>query len=104
MLTAGVKYNLVSESWVDHNRQFTMKVTVDGQDFEGTGWNKKSAKTEAAKSAVNKIFNILTVPSELFPLSLSWLIMAEFQHGLFLLLSFFCCFTCFCQLFKVFFV
>ena len=59
----------MSESGEGHNRQYTMKVTIDGQDFEGTGRSKKGAKIEAAKYALIKIFNILTVPSELFPLS-----------------------------------
>ena len=58
----------MSESGEGHNRQYTMKVNIDGQDFEGTGRSKKGAKIEAAKYALIKIFNILTVPSELFPL------------------------------------
>ena len=58
----------MSESGEGHNRQYTMKVTIDGHDFEGTGRSKKQAKNEAAKYALIKIFNVLTVPSELLPL------------------------------------
>ena len=77
LFTAEVKYEFVSESGEGHNRQYTMKVTIDGQDFEGTGRSKKGAKIEAAKYALIKIFNILTVPSELFPLSQRLFILAR---------------------------
>ena len=63
-----LKYELTNEGGEGHNRSYTMSVVVDEQTFEGTGRSKKMAKAEAAKYALIKVFNILTVPGELFPL------------------------------------
>merc|ERR550517_639738 len=38
------------------NRQFTVKVELDGQSFEGTGPSKKMAKQALAKAVLNKVY------------------------------------------------
>ena len=63
-----LKYELTNESGDGHNRSYTMSVAVDEETFEGTGRSKKLAKAEAAKYALIKLYNILTVPGKLFPL------------------------------------
>jgi ribonuclease-3 len=51
-------YSVVKEDGPQHDRMFTIKVTV-GKDNSGigTGKNKKTAEQNAAKSALEKIFN-----------------------------------------------
>lgn len=53
------KYIVVEESGPDHNRQFTIEVSI-GNDIvgKGTGRNKKEAEQNAASAAVQR-FNIL---------------------------------------------
>ena len=65
-----MKYELTNESGDGHNRSYTMSVAVDEETFEGTGRSKKLAKAEAAKYALIKLYNILTVPGKLLPLLL----------------------------------
>ena len=64
-----MKYELTNESGDGHNRSYTMSVAVDEETFEGTGRSKKLAKAEAAKYALIKLYNILTVPGKLLPLT-----------------------------------
>ncbi|MFM1865053.1 MAG: hypothetical protein RL677_833, partial [Actinomycetota bacterium] len=47
---------LISEAGPDHDKQFTAKVIVDGQEFgTGTGKSKKTAEQNAAKEAFEKL-------------------------------------------------
>ena len=57
-LRPGLKYEFVSELGESHAKNFAMSVTVDGQKFEGSGRNKKLAKSRAAQMALTKIFNL----------------------------------------------
>ncbi|XP_041371647.1 double-stranded RNA-specific editase 1-like isoform X2 [Gigantopelta aegis] len=57
-LRPGLKYEFVSETGESHSKCFTMSVTVDGTKFEGSGRNKKVAKSRAAQAALTKIFNL----------------------------------------------
>ena len=57
-LRPGLKYEFVSEAGESHSKCFTMSVVVDGNRFEGTGRNKKVAKSRAAQTALTKIFNL----------------------------------------------
>ncbi|XP_068101312.1 double-stranded RNA-specific editase 1 isoform X2 [Hyperolius riggenbachi] len=71
-LRPGLKYDFVSESGESHAKNFVMSVTVDNQTFEGSGRNKKLAKSRAAQSALASLFNMqldqtpsrLPIPSE----------------------------------------
>ncbi|MGA0077927.1 MAG: ribonuclease III [Candidatus Nanopelagicales bacterium] len=47
---------LISEAGPDHDKQFTAKVIVNGQEFgTGTGKSKKTAEQNAAKEAFEKL-------------------------------------------------
>ena len=47
---------LISEAGPDHDKQFTAKVIVNGQEFgTGTGKSKKTAEQNAAKEAFKKL-------------------------------------------------
>lgn len=51
-------YLVIKEAGPQHDRVFTIKVSVGGEYFGiGTGKNKKTAEQNAAKSALEKIFN-----------------------------------------------
>lgn len=54
----GLKYEFVSETGESHSKCFTMAVIVDGQTFQGSGRNKKVAKTRAAQAALVKVFGL----------------------------------------------
>lgn len=57
-LRPGLKYDFVSESGESHAKNFVMAVTVDCQNFEGSGRNKKLAKARAAQAALSTLFNM----------------------------------------------
>ncbi|XP_075873570.1 double-stranded RNA-specific editase 1-like isoform X1 [Nelusetta ayraudi] len=57
-LRPGLKYDFVSESGESHAKNFVMSVTVDEQDFQGSGRNKKLAKARAAQAALFALFNM----------------------------------------------
>ncbi|KAK1876556.1 Double-stranded RNA-specific editase 1 [Dissostichus eleginoides] len=57
-LRPGLKYDFVSESGESHAKNFVMSVTVDGQNFQGSGRNKKLAKARAAQAALSALFNM----------------------------------------------
>ena len=51
-----LSYELVSESGPDHNKTFTVKVMLDGEQIgEGTGHTKKEAEQFAAKSGIGAL-------------------------------------------------
>ncbi|XP_042369815.1 double-stranded RNA-specific editase 1-like, partial [Plectropomus leopardus] len=54
----GLKYDFVSESGESHAKNFVMSVTVDAQNFQGSGRNKKLAKARAAQAALSALFNM----------------------------------------------
>ncbi|XP_070174973.1 double-stranded RNA-specific editase 1-like isoform X2 [Littorina saxatilis] len=54
----GLKYEFVSETGKSHSKSFVMSVEVDGQKFEGSGRNKKIAKSRAAQAALIKVFGL----------------------------------------------
>uniref|UniRef100_A0A669EDJ6 Adenosine deaminase RNA specific B1a n=1 Tax=Oreochromis niloticus TaxID=8128 RepID=A0A669EDJ6_ORENI len=54
----GLKYDFMSESGESHAKNFVMSVTVDSQNFQGSGRNKKLAKTRAAQAALSALFKI----------------------------------------------
>lgn len=50
------KYEVVNESGPDHDKRFTMEVSVDGKSYgSGIGRNKSEAAQEAAKKALEQI-------------------------------------------------
>ncbi|XP_018560030.2 LOW QUALITY PROTEIN: double-stranded RNA-specific editase 1-like [Lates calcarifer] len=57
-LRPGLKYDFVSESGESHAKNFIMSVTVDAQNFQGSGRNKKLAKARAAQAALSALFNM----------------------------------------------
>ncbi|KAL4635630.1 double-stranded RNA-specific editase 1-like isoform X1 [Arapaima gigas] len=57
-LRPGLKYEFVSESGESHAKSFVMAVTVDSRTFEGSGRNKKLAKSRAAQAALAALFNM----------------------------------------------
>uniref|UniRef100_A0A3P9PYQ4 Adenosine deaminase RNA specific B1a n=1 Tax=Poecilia reticulata TaxID=8081 RepID=A0A3P9PYQ4_POERE len=57
-LRPGLKYNTVSESGESHAKNFVMSVTVDTQNFQGSGRNKRLAKARAAQAALSVLFHI----------------------------------------------
>ncbi|OWF40582.1 Double-stranded RNA-specific editase 1 [Mizuhopecten yessoensis] len=65
-----LKYDLVRESAEgvkEQDKTYTMSVEVNGETFEGTAKSKRLAKIEAAKEALDKIFNIKVVPESEMP-------------------------------------
>jgi double stranded RNA-specific editase B len=48
----GLEFKMVTQSGPVHAPTFTMSVTVNGQEFEGNGTNKKKAKQAAAEKAL----------------------------------------------------
>nr|XP_022330682.1 double-stranded RNA-specific editase 1-like isoform X3 [Crassostrea virginica] len=57
-LRPGLKYDFVKEHGESHAKHFVMSVVVDGIKFEGSGRNKKLAKSRAAQMALTKLFNL----------------------------------------------
>nr|XP_046218680.1 double-stranded RNA-specific editase 1-like isoform X2 [Oncorhynchus gorbuscha] len=57
-LRPGLKYDFLSESGESHAKNFVMQVSVDSQQFEGSGRNKKLAKARAAQAALSALFNM----------------------------------------------
>ncbi|XP_071320831.1 double-stranded RNA-specific editase 1-like isoform X2 [Trachinotus anak] len=57
-LRPGLKYDFVSESGESHAKNFVMSVTVNTQNFQGSGRNKKLAKARAAQAALSALFNM----------------------------------------------
>ncbi|XP_028428076.1 double-stranded RNA-specific editase 1-like isoform X1 [Perca flavescens] len=57
-LRPGLKYDFVSEIGVSHGKNFVMSVTVDAQNFQGSGRNKRMAKVRAAQAALFSLFNM----------------------------------------------
>jgi double stranded RNA-specific editase B len=57
-LRPGLKYDFVKEHGESHAKHFVMSVVVDGVKFEGSGRNKKLAKSRAAQMALTKLFNL----------------------------------------------
>uniref|UniRef100_A0A3Q0TB38 Adenosine deaminase RNA specific B1a n=1 Tax=Amphilophus citrinellus TaxID=61819 RepID=A0A3Q0TB38_AMPCI len=54
----GLKYDFVSESGESHGKNFVVSVTVDSQNFQGSGRNKKLAKARAAQAALSALFKM----------------------------------------------
>lgn len=53
--SVSIEYAIVSESGPDHDKQFTVAVTVNGRKLgEGSGKSKKDAEQEAAKTVILK--------------------------------------------------
>jgi len=49
-------YRLVAEAGPEHEKRFTVEVTLDGRTLgSGTGHNKKLAETEAARAALERL-------------------------------------------------
>ncbi|XP_052273794.1 double-stranded RNA-specific editase 1-like isoform X2 [Dreissena polymorpha] len=57
-LRPNLKYECISETGEKHTKQFTMAVTLDGVQFEGSARNKKLAKARAAQAALTQKFNL----------------------------------------------
>lgn len=57
-LRPSLKYDFVKEHGESHAKHFVMSVVVDGIKFEGSGRNKKLAKSRAAQMALTKLFNL----------------------------------------------
>ncbi|XP_028254341.1 double-stranded RNA-specific editase 1-like isoform X2 [Parambassis ranga] len=57
-LRPGLKYDFVSETGESHAKNFVMSVTVDTQNFQGSGRNKRLAKARAAQAALSALFNM----------------------------------------------
>ncbi len=52
-----LSYALVAESGPDHNKRFTVEVSLNGESVgQGTGSSKKRAEQEAARVAIEKLF------------------------------------------------
>ncbi|KAL8621759.1 hypothetical protein ACOMHN_061894 [Nucella lapillus] len=54
----GLKYEFVSEVGESHSKSFQMAVEVEGRRFEGSGRNKKMAKSRAAQAALSQVFGL----------------------------------------------
>lgn len=53
---AAPKYNVISESGPDHNKEFNVEVSVDGKPVaRGLGKSKSEAEQDAASSALNNV-------------------------------------------------
>ena len=57
-----LQYSLLHETGMEHEKVFTMCVTIDGEQYEGCGPTKQKAKYNAAKAAKRKTL-LLTVSS-----------------------------------------
>ncbi len=52
-----IRYTLVGEEGPDHNKQFRVEVSINGQTVgQGTGTSKKRAEQEAAKAALDSLY------------------------------------------------
>ncbi|XP_069031334.1 double-stranded RNA-specific editase 1-like [Embiotoca jacksoni] len=54
----GLRYDFVSENGESHAKNFVMSVTVDHQNFQGSGRNKRLAKARAAQAVLSTLFNM----------------------------------------------
>ncbi|KAG8185633.1 hypothetical protein JTE90_026092 [Oedothorax gibbosus] len=54
----GLTYNLQEENMLVPSQRFRMTVTVDGEDYEGTGPNKKQAKVSAARAVLSNLYQV----------------------------------------------
>lgn len=61
-LKRNLTYQLVSEQEVDKEKLYTMSVVIDGREFNGTAKSKKLAKMEAARVALESLYNAVYVP------------------------------------------
>lgn len=61
-LKRNLTYQLVSEQEVDKEKLYTMSVVIDGREFNGTAKSKKLAKMEAARVALEWLYNAVYVP------------------------------------------
>ncbi len=53
-----LSYDLVGESGPDHDKRFTVAVSLNGVEVgQGTGSSKKRAEQEAARAAIEKLFS-----------------------------------------------
>ena len=69
-LKPGLDYKLDEATGTSaSNRQFTVKVELDGQSFEGTGPSKKMAKQALAKAVLNKVYKCNFSPGMMGPSS-----------------------------------
>ncbi|XP_041458711.1 double-stranded RNA-specific editase 1-like [Lytechinus variegatus] len=57
-LKPGQKYEIIEETGQSHSKSFTMSLTIDGKNFQGTGRNKKLAKQRAAQAALIALFDM----------------------------------------------
>lgn len=53
-----LKYDFVSESGESHAKNFVVTVTVDSLVFQGSGRNKRLAKSRAAQAALSALYNV----------------------------------------------
>jgi Na+(H+)/acetate symporter ActP len=49
------QYRVVSESGPDHDKTFTVEITLQGLNAIGTGRNKKAAEQQAAREALKRL-------------------------------------------------
>lgn len=61
-LKRNLTHQLVSEQEVDKEKLYTMSVVIDGREFNGTAKSKKLAKMEAARVALESLYNAVYVP------------------------------------------
>lgn len=64
-LKRNLTYQLVSEQEVDKEKLYTMSVVIDGREFNGTAKSKKLAKMEAARVALESLYNAVYVPGKI---------------------------------------
>ena len=57
-MRSGTKYQLEAETGDSITKMFVMSVTVDEQTFRGSARSKKLAKTRAAQTALETLFNL----------------------------------------------
>ena len=57
-LKPGLAWNCSETGHSPATKKFCMKTEIDGESFEGSGVSKKLAKQAAAKSVLNKLFNM----------------------------------------------
>lgn len=63
-LRKGLNFELLEETQQGVDRQYTVRVVVDGEPFVATARSKKLAKQEASKFALLKLFNVLYMPGK----------------------------------------
>ena len=55
---SGCRYQLRGDTGPPHAKVFTMVVSVQGEEFVGTGRSKKAAKQAAAAEALRALYNL----------------------------------------------